>query len=326
MNHDAPSRSSAEDSLRIVSLLPSATEMICALGLEESLMGITHCCDYPPSILQKPRVVHGAIPVDSMSLKVVDAAVSEHLHQGKSLYTLDEVLLAKIQPTLLVTQDLCQVCAPSGKEVDRTLGFLSPPPKVLWMSPHSIADIHDNIRELGEAAGRVREAESLIAEGKRRLDSVAAHAAKAPHRPRVFCAEWVDPLYCSGHWVPEMVEIAGGVDVLGRKWKDSVRAGWDDLKRAAPDWVIIMSCGFDCINTAAHARWFLEQPNAQDLPAVRKNQVYAVDAGYFSRPGPRVVAGAELLAHLLHPDHCEWTGDPAAFRRIECRPMAPNAS
>lgn len=306
--------------LRIVSLLPSATEMICALGLEEALMGITHCCDYPPSIRQKPRVVHGAIPVDSMSLNAVDVSVSQQLQQGKSLYTLDEALLAEMQPTLLVTQDLCQVCAPSGKEVDRTLGFLTPQPRVLWMSPHSIADIHDNIRELGAATGRAREAETLIAEGRHRLDTIAGKVAKATHRPRVFCAEWVDPLYCSGHWVPEMVEIAGGVDVLGRKWKDSVRIGWDDLQRSAPDWVIIMSCGFDCMDTAAHARWFREQPSARTLPAIQKNQVYAVDAGYFSRPGPRVIQGAELLAHLLHPNLCGWTGDPVAFQRIDCRP------
>lgn len=293
--------------------------MICALGLEESLMGITHCCDYPPPIRHKPRVVHGSIPVDTLSLSEVDDAVSQQLKEGNSLYTLDEALLAMIQPTLLVTQDLCQVCAPSGKEVDRTLGFLSPPPQILWMSPHSIADIQANLRELGEATGRTREAESLISEGKSRLSSIEDLVAGATHRPRVFCAEWVDPLYCSGHWVPEMVERAGGLDVLGRKWKDSVRITWQDLQREAPDQVIIMSCGFDCESTAMHAGWLLAQPDAQSIPAVRNNQVYAVDAGYFSRPGPRIIQGVELLAHLLHPELCPWLGDSNAFLRLDCR-------
>ncbi len=216
-----------ENPMRIVSLLPSATEMICALGLGPQLLGITHCCDYPP-------------------------------------------------------------------------------------------EIHANLRELGGATGREKEAEALIQKGSARLLAVTERIQRAQRRPRIFCAEWVDPLYCSGHWVPEMVEIAGGVDVLGRKWADSVRVTWDSLVDAAPELIVVMSCGFDRASTAQHAQWLLRQPGADGIPAVRHNRVYAVDAGYFSRPGPRVIDGTELLAHLIHPDLSAWQGPLDAFQRIDC--------
>ncbi len=307
-----------EEKIRIVSLLPSATEMICALGLGPQLLGITHCCDYPPEIKGKPLVVHGSLPVETLSLSEVDQAVTSQLKQGKSLYTLDEALIAKIGPTLLVTQDLCQVCAPAGREVHRALDFLTPTPQVLWISPHSIAEIQATLRELGEATGREKEAEALVNEGSARLQAVEKRVKPARTRPRIFCAEWVDPLYCSGHWVPEMVEIAGGTDVLGRKGADSVRVPWASLVEAAPDLIVVMSCGFDLASTAQHARWLLGQPRASEIPAIRHNQVYAVDAGYFSRPGPRVIDGTELIAHLTHPELSPWEGTPDAFQRIDC--------
>ncbi len=308
--------------LRLVSLLPSATEMACALGLTDQLLGITHCCDYPLEIRGKPLVVHGSIPVDDLSLREIDGAVSQCLERGASLYHVDEQLLRELAPTHILTQNLCQVCAPAGNEVTRALKALPVPPQVLWMSPHSMKEIQENIRDLGRATQRLPEAESLIAAGRSRLRSVVERNSQAAHRPRVFCAEWVDPLFCSGHWVPEMVEIAGGTDVLGCKWADSVRVSWEAVREAAPEVLILMPCGFHSHCAQRQAGWLLNQPGWADLPAVRQNRVFAVDGGYFNRPSPRVVDGTELLAHLLHPELCAWHGSATAFVKIDCRDAA----
>jgi len=306
----------ASGELRLVSLLPSATEMVCALGLADQLLGITHCCDYPPEIRGKPLVVHSNIPVADLGLREIDSAVSASLGRGESLYRVDEQILHELAPTHVLTQDLCQVCAPAGNEVTRALKALPVQPQVLWMSPHSIADIHDNLRQLGQATGREAEAERLIAAGNARLHAVAAQVAQATHRPRVFCAEWLDPLFCAGHWTPEIVEIAGGTDVLGRKWADSVRVTWDAVREAAPEVLILMPCGFHSHRAERKAAWLLNQPGWTDLPAVSNDRVFAVDGGYFNRPGPRVVNGTELLAHLLHPEFCNWSGPADAFLKI----------
>jgi len=185
------------------------------------------------------------------------------------------------------------------------------------MSPHSIADIYRDIRDLGCAARKEDRAEALIGSAERRIEAVRSRVAKARHRPRVFCAEWLDPLCCCGHWVPEQVEIAGGFDPLGRKWADSVRVTWDAVREAAPEVLILMPCGFDCKGAWERARWLTEQAGWEDLPAVRGNRVFAADGGYFNRPGPRVIDGVELLASLLHPDLCAWTGPMTAFTRVE---------
>lgn len=298
---------------RIVSLLPSATEIACALGLGDQLLAITHCCDYPPDqIARKPLVVHSALPVDEMSCNEIDVAVSARLRAGESLYHVDEQLLRELNPTLLLTQDLCQVCAPSGNEVSRALAALPQKPQVIWMSPHSIADIQSDITAVAKAAGREAEAHRLFIQMSARLARVA-DAVKSVPRPRVFCAEWIDPLFCSGHWIPEMVEIAGGTEVLGRKWKDSVRLNWNQVLETQPEIIILMACGYNCDEAMRRSAWLAEQPGFADLPAVRQNRVYVVDAGYFSRPGPRVIEGTELLAHLIHPHRSPWAGSPEAF-------------
>lgn len=305
------------EALRIASLLPSATEMVCALGLADRLVGITHGCDFPPEIRGKPLVVHSNIPVHELSLSQIDRTVSDTLHRGESLYHLDEELLRQLSPTHILTQDLCQVCAPAGKEVTRALKALPHNPRVLWMSPHSIADIHENIRELGKATGCEAQAERLIAVGRERLRRISERVEQIARRPRIFCAEWVDPLFCAGHWTPEMVDIAGGSDALGRKWEDSVRVTWDAVREAAPEILILMPCGYDLASAKREAGWLFQQPGWRDLPAVCDDRVFVVDAGYFSRPGPRVVDGTELLAHLLHPGVFEWNGAPNAFEKLD---------
>jgi iron complex transport system substrate-binding protein len=303
---------------RIVSFLPSATEMICALGLGDRLLGVTHECDYPPEIVGKPIVVRSILAIENMSQSEIDSAVTQRLRNGLSLYRVDEPLMQEIAPDLILTQDLCQVCAPSGNEVSQLLKTLPTTPQILWLTPKSLEQIFDNLRDLGEATGRSKMAETLIAEGRARLEKIDATTRAALSRPRVFCMEWIDPVYCCGHWVPEMVRIAGGIDKLGREGTDSVRIQWEDVLQWKPEVLIVMPCGFGLEKAAEQARQLSTYPGWAGLPAVRNSRVYAVDANsYFARPGPRVVEGTELLAHLLHPDLFEWKGPAGAFRSLQ---------
>lgn len=292
--------------------------MICALGLEEQLCGISHECDYPRSVRSRPVVVRPALPVDKMSLAEIDRAVSERLRAGLSLYQVDEPLLRELHPTVLVTQDLCQVCALSGNEVTQVVKTLEPKPEVVWLTPHSLADVDENLREVARVTGRTAEAESLLATARQRIERVREAVQTEPKRPRVFCLEWVDPLYCSGHWVGEMVECAGGTDELSRRGTDSVRIPWEDVVRWAPEVLVVMPCGFHLGRAIEQTKRLTQHPGWTDLPAVRAGRVFAVDANaYFARPGPRLVDGIELLAHLFHPDRVAWNGPVTAFAQVK---------
>jgi len=290
---------------RIVSFLPSATEIACALGLDDALVGITHECDFPPRIKSKPVVVRNVLPIEKMSQAEIDRAVAERMGQGLSLYQIDEKLLRELAPDLILTQDLCQVCAPSGNEVSQVLTALPQKPEILWLTPQSLEGIFENIRDLGNATGKEQEASQLITNCETRLETLGEKVSHATSQPRVFCMEWLDPVYASGHWIPELVKLAGGVDNLGSERGESVRVEWEQIVEWQPEVLIIMPCGFNLQQTTkqiwdafggGHSQFF-------QLPAVRQGQVYAVDANsYFARPGPRVVDGAELLAHLIHPE------------------------
>lgn len=303
---------------QIVSFLPSATEMACALGLSDQLVGITHECDYPPEVRGKAIVVRKALPIETMSQLEIDVAVSERMRDGLSLYEVDEKLLQELAPDLILTQNLCQVCAPSGNEVSQALNLLSKKPQILWLTPNSLAEIFANLRELGEATGHSKKAEELIAGAWARLRKISAVTENLALRPRVFCMEWFDPVYCSGHWVPEMVMIAGGLDSLSKAGADSVRIPWADVVAWKPEVLILTPCGFDLAQTVEQSQQLFNYPDWSTLPAVRDGRVYAVDANsYFARPGPRVVDGTELLAHLIHPELFSWNGSSNAYQRLE---------
>lgn len=290
---------------RIVSFLPSATEIACALGLADSIVGITHECDYPPEIKNKPVVVRNVLPIEKMSQSEIDRAVAERIREGKSLYEIDEQLLRELAPEIILTQNLCQVCAPSGNEVSQVIKALPKAPQILWLTPRSISEIFDNVRELAAATDRTAEAENLVNDCLRRLESLGERTKSAARRPRVFCMEWLDPVYASGHWVPELVKIAGGIDELGSERGESVRISWEKITAWAPEILVIMPCGFNLDQTMKQVSSVFEDHSSPffDLPAVRNHRVYAVDANsYFARPGPRVVEGAELLAQLIHPE------------------------
>ena len=303
---------------QIVSFLPSATEMACALGLSDQLVGITHECDYPAEIKGKPVVVRNALHIEKMNQAEIDVAVAQRMRDGRSLYEVDEKLLQELAPDLILTQDLCQVCAPSGNEVSQALKLLPKQPQILWLTPNSLEQIFANLRELGEATGRTKKAEELVAAGRARLEKIAAVTRNLSDRPRVFCMEWLDPVYCSGHWVPEMVRVAGGIDSLSRQGKDSVRIPWEDVVKWAPEVLIISPCGFNLEKTIEQAVQLFTYDGWANLPAVREGRVYAVDANsYFARPGPRVVDGTELLAHLIHPELFAWNGPASAYQLLD---------
>jgi iron complex transport system substrate-binding protein len=315
---------------RIVSFLPAATEMVCALGLADDLVGITHECDYPAEIRDRPVVVRNAVPIEGLSPREIDESVAARLGRGESIYAVDEALLRSLEPDLIITQDLCQVCAPSGSDVTHVLSTLQPAPEILSFTPKSLADVDANIQALGMATGAIEPARRLVASGRALIEGITATTSTASARPRVFCMEWFDPVYCSGHWIAEMVELAGGRDRLARRWADSARISWDAVCEWAPEILILMPCGLSLDRVSAQAASLAERDGWSGIPAVRERRVYAVDANaYFARPGPRLVDGTALLAHLIHPELVPWRGPAGAFKSLDGAgwpEMAPSAA
>ncbi|RMH06964.1 MAG: cobalamin-binding protein [Nitrospirae bacterium] len=303
--------------MRIVSFLPSATEIVCALGLREQLVGITHECDYPETVRSLPVVVHSAIDSTTLSPEKIDQAVRDAVRQGQSLYVVDEELLRELDPDVILTQDLCQVCAPSGNEVSRVLAHLSRPPRVVWLRPQSLEDILSSILEVGEAVGVRDRTAALVQELRKRIEALRQRLSEVPARPRVCCLEWLSPLYSAGHWMPELIALAGGESLLAEGGKPSERCRWEDVQEVHPEVLVLSPCGFNLEHTVGQAGVLTRYPGWETLPAVQNGRVYAVDANsYFARPGPRVVDGAELLASLLHPDRVSWGDRPPAARGL----------
>lgn len=301
--------------MRIVSLLPSATELAFSLGLGDDVVGVSHECDYPPEARTRATVVHCAIPLDDLTPAEIDSAVSTRLRLGDSIYTIDTELLRALEPDLILAQDLCEVCAPSGNETERAIAALDRPPRVLTLAPRTLREMQENIRQLGEATGRVEVAQTLIEGQRDRLGRLARELDGAPRR-RVFFLEWIDPMFCGGHWVAEMIERAGGRDALARRGGDSVRVSWDQVGTWAPEVLIVSPCGAQLESAELQAHKLLEQTRWSEIPAVQAGEVYAVDANsYFARPGPRLFDGIEILAHILHPDRVPERV-PGAVRKV----------
>ena len=292
---------------RIVSFLPAGTEMVHALGAGSELVGRSHECDYPESVIDLPVVSRPALDLDNASPGAIDRAVSERMDSGDTLYRIDEVLLRDLRPDVILTQNLCRVCAPSGDELTRAVRKFDLLPEILFLTPRTVAEIEGNILAVGAAIGRGREAANLVYSNRERLAKLRKTIAGAPNR-RVVFLEWTDPLFCGGHWVPEMISLAGGEDPLGRAGEDSVRMDWEDVLSAKPEMIIVSPCGYRLERSVELAR---------KMPRVPGAQVYAVDANaYFARPGPRVIEGVELLAHLFHPDLVAWDGSDRPWERI----------
>lgn len=288
--------------MRIVSLLPSATEMICALGLGEQLVGVTHECDHPEFVRRLPKVTQTLIPTDASSAEI-DQLVRQRLETSRALYTLDLPTLEALQPELIVTQALCDVCAVAEAEVRAAACNLPGRPQVINLEPESLAEVFTALRQVAVAAGIERHAEAVIAELVARVDAVAARTASIEHRPRVALLEWLDPPFSCGQWSPELVRLAGGIEGLGREGVASRTLRWEEVIAWQPEVVLIACCGFTVERTLEDVPALQAVPGWFELPAVRAGRVYVTDGSqYFSRPGPRLVDSLELLAHALHPD------------------------
>ncbi len=293
--------------MRIVSLLPSTTEIACALGLGDALVAVTHECDYPPEIVGKPIITRSSMPHTGLRSAEIDAIVSAQVRDQISIYALDEGLLHQLRPTLILTQALCEVCAVAFDQVQhavRDLGRVGDLPRILSLEPTDLTSIFDTITAVGHATGRTATATALIASLRERVAAVATRVQQAaPARPRVACFEWLDPIFGPGHWLPEMVTLAGGEPVIGKAGEHSPRVDWETVRAAAPEVIVLTCCGFDIARTLHEASLTLPQREGwAELPAVQQGRVYAVDGNaYFSRPGPRIVEGLETLAALLHP-------------------------
>jgi iron complex transport system substrate-binding protein len=309
--------------MRIVSLLPSATEIVYALGLGDALVGVTHECDYPDAARTRPVVTRSLLDHSEATSEEIDDAVRGQLRDGLSLYALDRDLLAELRPDLILTQALCEVCAVSFDSVcDVTAQFEGVAPKVLSLEPGSLADILATITTVGAVTGAERRATELVSGLRARIEHVRERAAQIVRRPRVACLEWIDPPFGPGHWLPEMVALAGGEPGLGEAGADSRRISWGDVIAFAPEVIVVTPCGFDLERAAAEALRVLPRRTGWEaLPAVRGGRVYAVDGNaYYSRPGPRIVDSLELLAELTHPAHFAGWGPAGAWRPLQAAP------
>ena len=285
---------------RIVTLLPSATEIVCGLGLRDRLVGVTHECDFPSDVASLPRVTTSAIDI-SASSREIDTAVRDHLQQNNSLYSIDVGLLAKLEPDLLVTQALCDVCAVSQNDVLDVLAKLPGDPQLINLEPMTLDDVFETISRVGASAGCAKVAENYKAELKARVVRVLRASGEIRNKPRVGFLEWLDPPFNAGHWTPELIEFAGGIDCFGNKYKPSTTIALETIAYADPDVLIIALCGFDEERARIELDTFKQRIDFDSLQAVKNGRVYVLDGNsYFSRPGPRLVDALELLFELLH--------------------------
>lgn len=285
--------------MRIVSLLPSATEILFAIGAGDDVVGVTHECDYPSEALRLPKLTSSALPAAGRSAEI-DRHVRANLHAGSSLYHLDAELLERLAPDLIVTQELCEVCAVSYAVVDRAAKRLRGDPRIVSLEPSSLDDVLANIAFLGEITDRADGARSLIAALRRRLDELRSRSAHSQVRPRTLVLEWTDPPMSGGHWTPELVELAGGTPILANPGANSQRLEWNAIASADPDVVVVAPCGFDLAKTRAAIEELEAVPQWTGLRARREDAVFLMDgSAYVNRPGPRLVDSAEIIAGFL---------------------------
>ncbi len=301
--------------MRVASLLPSATEMVHFAGAAERLVGVTHECDHPPGVELLPKLTRSRID-PNLSGAEIDAAVNRLVTDDESIYALDADLLEGLAPDLVITQGLCDVCAVSTSLVEEAIAELGSSPELLVLNPTSLGEVLDDTVRVGEALGRGGEARENVALLRERLDGVE-RAVAGLGRPSVGCIEWLDPPFSAGHWVPEMVRLAGGRELFAGPGEHSVRLDWPSVFAAAPEVLVLMPCGFDAARAVEEARALPELPGWSELRAVRDGRVWVVDANsFFSRPAPRLVEGVEILARILHPEAFAGPADRGDAARL----------
>ena len=312
--------------MRIVSLLPSLTEICFTLGLGHQLVGVTHECDFPGRARELPRVTRSILPENLSDSAEIDRQVKAAVAESRALYELDQDRLQELQPDLILTQDLCHVCAVSVDEVRNLVAGLDLVPQVVSIEPTTLDDVIESIKTIGELSDRTATAEAVVEALQTRIGHIREHVQRTEHRQRVVCLEWLDPPMVAGHWVPEMVEIAGGSDPLGKPGEPSFEVSWQAVIDARPDVIVLMPCGYGLAETVTETARLAEAtdripPGVEHAPAVRDGHVYAVDgASYFSRPGPRLVSGIETLAGILHAELAVSHTPPGTVEPVHLQP------
>ncbi|MDC1477565.1 ABC transporter substrate-binding protein [Porticoccaceae bacterium] len=304
--------------MKIVSLIPSATELVCGLGLRDQLVGVSHECDYPPSVVGLPILTSSRIP-EGLDSGEIDRLVTDQLKNDEALYDLVMTPLIELEPQLIVTQALCDVCAVSGNDVAKAIGRLPGDPQVVNLEPICLGDVLDTINLLAKAANCEESGHRYRAELQARIDTVAERSQTIGDKPRVALLDWLEPLFDGGHWSPEIIDLAGGEPCFGAKQEPSQRREWDQLIAARPDYIFIALCGFNVQRSMQDVEAFIACDGFIELQAAANTKVFLVDGNaYFSRPGPRLVDALEIMANALHPSiHSLPAGLPAAIKIIE---------
>jgi iron complex transport system substrate-binding protein len=302
--------------MRIVSFLPSATETLYELGAGSQVVGVTHECKFPPQARKKPQIIRSSFDPDEMTARDIDNKVVELMRSGKDIYVVDENALKSVSPNLIVAQGLCEVCSPFTKEINKAVNILGNQPDVLILDPHDLDDILVSIMDVAEKIGRVSEGRKLVTSLQNRIDSV--RSMKIKFRPNVLCIEWIEPLFTAGHWVPQMVEYAGGINGLSTVGEPSRRMDIEEAVQTDPDIIVLMPCGFDMERTLKELPVLASNGKWKSLQAVKNGNVYAVNANaYFSKPGPRTVVGLEIMAKILHPEASQHIRVPkSSYKKI----------
>ena len=303
--------------MRICSLLPSATEILFAIGLGDHVVAVTHECDFPYGATRKPAITRSILDSQHLESNELHSLISGLVHHGRSIYSLNEGILEELAPDLIVTQELCEVCAVSYDQVQTAAKHLHKQTKIVSLEPSTLGDILETILLLGEMTGHQRKAGTVVDGLRARIEKVSQKAGASAVRPRVFCMEWLDPPFVAGHWVTQMVELAGGQDGLHKIGAPSTIIGWEEIRAYAPDIIVLMPCGFNVEQNIAALERIRFPPEWHQLPAVVKKQVFAVDgSSYFNRPGPRIVDGLEILAQIIHPELFHRTAPDSALRQL----------
>ena len=293
---------------RIISFLPSATEILYEIGVGSQIIGVTHECNYPVDAKNKPRIINSSFDASTMSSKEIDDKIVELFSNGKDIYVLNDKILKELKPDLIVAQGICEVCSPFTKEIKRAISILGYNPQVIILDPHTLCDILDNILEIAKNVGKIKEGENLVKLLKDKINEIKKITElknKNEDLPKILCLEWIDPFFTAGHWVPEMVEIAGGINGLSKSKEQSRRASLEEIKKLDPDKIILMPCGFNIDRTIKEYKNTNLNNNQEwiNLRAIKNNEIYAVDAGsYFSKPSPRTITGIEILAKIISPN------------------------
>jgi iron complex transport system substrate-binding protein len=308
--------------VRIVSLLPAATEIICSIGLIDQLVGVSHECDYPPEVLTIPKLTNSSIN-PSLDSGRIDSHVTRSLRENGSLYTIDENLLRDLEPDVIFSQKLCNVCSVPLDTVDaisrKVANEVSTKyPKVVTLEPNSLNEVYDSIRTVGKITGREYEAKEVIIRMQSRAEYIRNKTSKFHSKRKILFLEWISPPYCAGHWIPDLIDAAGAVDHLARKQLPSIRIYWEDILQYRPETIIIAACGFKLDRIKRDSRKLLEFPLIEEIPAFAKGQVYAVDGNsYFNRPGPRIIDSLEILAQIVYPEFFYFGYDKTSYTRLE---------